>query len=174
MSSVPLGDKAAILADGSRLKERFANYPFSLSSFDLNVGKHLVAYKGFVEAQNCLAKDSLDIETLARAFRKLPHISDIWIDPHNAVIGASEILGSLGSLEGSEVTLDGQHTLPAFILALEEAQLRPLVFILGSKHPKWGLEDDEENQAKFSQTTIEVIQEQAHLAPSALEKAFPR
>ena len=73
-------------------------------------------------AQNYLSENSQDKTILVRALRRLPQLNDITVAFLNEIIGAREIMSALSLLNGNEVTLDSEYTLPVLIEALSEAK----------------------------------------------------
>jgi len=106
------------------VKDRFESNSITLNTCSLNIGKHLASLTGFFQAQQYLARDGLDAKLLTRAFRLLPHLNDIRVADAYYEIGAAEIVGGLVLLDGSEVDMTGEHTLPVLVTAIAEANLR--------------------------------------------------
>lgn len=105
----------------SSVRSRFERDTFSHNVFSLSFGKHVAAYKGYVEAQDYLSKKSQDTKILLRALRHLPQLKNVTVVFRNEVIGAREIMSAFGLLNGNEVTLDSEYTLPVLIEALSES-----------------------------------------------------
>lgn len=105
----------------SSVRNRFERDTFSHNAFSLSFGKHAAAYKGYVEAQDYLSKKSQDTKILLRALRRLPQLKDVTVVFKNEIIGAREIMSAFGLLNGNEVTLDSEYTLPVLIEALGES-----------------------------------------------------
>ena len=105
----------------SSVRKRFERDTFSHNIFSLSFGKHVAAYKGYVEAQDYLSKKSQDTKILLRALRRLPRLNDVTVAFQNETIGAREIMSAFGLLNGDEVTFDSEYTLPVFIEALTES-----------------------------------------------------
>ena len=103
------------------VRSRFERDTFSHNVFSLSFGKHVAAYKGYVEAQDYLSKNSQDTKILLRALRLLPRLKNVTIVFKNEIIGAREIMSAFGLLDGNEVTLDSEYTLPVLIEALSES-----------------------------------------------------
>lgn len=106
----------------SSVRNRFERDTFSHNVFSLSFGKHVAAYKGYVEAQDYLSKKSQDMKILLRALRHLPRLKDVTVVFKNGIIGAREIMSAFGKLNGNEVTLDSEYTLPVLIEALTESE----------------------------------------------------
>ena len=94
---------------------------FSHNIFSVSFGKHFVAYKYYVEAQDYLSKESRDTKILLQALRHLPRLKDVTVVFQNRGIGAREIMPAFGLLNGNEVTLDSEYTLPILLKALIES-----------------------------------------------------
>ena len=105
------------------VRSRFERDTFSHNTFSLSFGKHVAAYKGYVEAQDYLSKKSQDTKILIRALRHLPRLKNVTVVFQNSIIGAREIMSAFGLLNGNEVTLDSEYTLPVLIEALGESDL---------------------------------------------------
>ena len=106
----------------SSVRNRFERDTFSHNVFSLSFGKHVAAYKGYVEAQDYLSKKSQDTKILLRALRHLPRLTNVTVVFNNEIIGAREIMSAFGLLNGNEVTLDSEYTLPVLIEALTESE----------------------------------------------------
>ena len=106
----------------SSVRNRFERDTFSHNVFSLSFGKHVAAYKGYLEAQDYLSKKSQDTKILIRAFRHLPRLKNVTIVFKNEIIGAREIMSAFGLLNGNEITLDSEYTLPILIEALSESE----------------------------------------------------
>lgn len=106
----------------SSVRSRFERDTFSHNVFSLSFGKHVAAYKGYVEAQDYLSKKSQDTKILLRALRHLPRLKNVTVVFKNEIIGAHEIMSAFGLLNGNEVTLDSEYTLPVLIEALSESE----------------------------------------------------
>lgn len=89
--------------------------------FSLGFGKHVAAYKGYLEAQDYLSKKSQDTNILTRALRRLSRVKNVTIVFHDEVIGAREIMSAFGLLNGNELTRDAEYTLNVLIEALRES-----------------------------------------------------
>lgn len=105
----------------SSVRNRLERDTFSHNVFSLSFGKHVAAYKGYVEAQDYLSKNSQDTKILLRALRLLPRLKNVTVVFKSEIIGAREIMSALGLLDGNEVTLDSEYTLPVLIEALSES-----------------------------------------------------
>ena len=105
----------------SSVRKRFERDTFSHNVFRLSFGKHVAAYKGYVEAQDHLSKDSQDTKILIRALRRLPRLKNVTVVFKNEIIGAREIMLAFRLLNGNEVTRDAEYTLPILIEALCES-----------------------------------------------------
>lgn len=105
----------------SSVRSRFERDTFSHNVFSLSFGKHVAAYKGYVEAQDYLSKKSQDTKILLRALRHLPRLKNVTVVFNNEIIGAREIMSAFGLLNGNEVTFDSEYTLPVLIEALSES-----------------------------------------------------
>ncbi len=105
----------------SSVRSRFERDTFSHNVFSLSFGKHVAAYKGYVEAQDYLSKNSQDTKILLRALRLLPRLKNVTVVFKSEIIGAREIMSAFGLLDGNEVTLDSEYTLPVLIEALSES-----------------------------------------------------
>ena len=75
-----------------------------------------------MEAQDYLSKKSLDQKILVRALRHLPRLKNVTVVFDNEVIGAREIMSAFRLLNGNEVTLDSEYTLPVLVEALSESE----------------------------------------------------
>ena len=106
----------------SSVRSRFERDTFSHNVFSLSFGKHVAAYKGYVEAQDYLSKKSQDTKILIRALRHLPRLKNVTVVSKNRIIGAREIMSAFGKLNGNEVTLDSEYTLPVLIEALSVSE----------------------------------------------------
>lgn len=106
----------------SSVRSRFERDTFSHNVFSLSFGKHVAAYKGYVEAQDYLSKKSQDTKILLRALRHLPRLKNVTVVFKSEIIGAREIMSAFGLLNGTEVTLDSEYTLPILIEALSESK----------------------------------------------------
>ena len=116
----------------SSVRNRLERDTFSHNVFSLSFGKHIAAYKSYVEAQDYLSKKSQDTKILTRALRRLPGLKDVTVVFENEKIGAREIMSAFGLLNGNEVTLDSEYTLPVLIEALSESERQLSVFNLVS------------------------------------------
>ena len=105
----------------SAIRNRFDEDTFSHSVFSLRFGKHVAAYKGYMEAQNYLSKKAQDTKILVRALRRLPQVKDVTVVFENKVIGAFEVMSAFGLLNGNEITFDSEYTLPVFVDALAKS-----------------------------------------------------
>lgn len=106
----------------SSVRNRLKQDTFSHNIFSLSFGKHVTAYKSYVEAQDYLSKKSQDTEILTRALRRLPRLKNLSVVFKNEIIGAREIMSAFGLLNGNEITLDSEYTLPVLIEALSESE----------------------------------------------------
>lgn len=116
----------------SSVRNRLERDTFSHNVFSLSFGKHIAAYKSYVEAQDYLSKKSQDTKILTRALRRLPGLKNVTVVFRNETIGAREIMSAFGLLNGNEVTLDSEYTLPVLIEALSESERQLSVFNLVS------------------------------------------
>lgn len=116
----------------SSVRNRLERDTFSHNVFSLSFGKHIAAYKSYVEAQDYLSKKSQDTKILTRALRRLPGLKNVTVVFGNGTIGAREIMSAFGLLNGNEVTLDSEYTLPVLIEALSESERQFSVFNLVS------------------------------------------
>lgn len=114
------------------VRRRLERDTFSHNLFSLSFGKHVAAYKSYVEAQDYLSKKSQDAKILLRALRHLPRLKDVTVVFRNEIIGAREIMSTFGLLNGSEITLDSEYTLPLLMEALSEAGRKLDIFKLVS------------------------------------------
>lgn len=103
------------------VQNRLERDTFSHNVFSLSFGKHVAAYRGYVEAQDYLSKKSQDTKIILRALRHLPQLKNVTVVFGNETIGAREIMSAFGLLNGNEVTFDSEYTLPVFIEALTES-----------------------------------------------------
>ena len=94
---------------------------FSHNVFSLSFGKHVAAYKGYLGAQDYLSTKSRDAKILTRALRRFPRLKNVTVVFKNEIIGAREIMSAFGLLNGDEVTLDAEYTLPVLMEALSES-----------------------------------------------------
>ena len=108
----------------SSIRNRLERDTFSHNTFSLSFGKHVAAYEGYLKAQDYLSKKSQDTKILLRALRHLPRLTDVIVVSQNEIIGAREIMSAFGLLNGNEVTLDSEYTLPVLIDALSESELK--------------------------------------------------
>lgn len=122
------------------VRSRFERDTFSHNIFSLSFGKHVAAYKCYVEAQDYLSKKSQDTKILLRALRHLPRLKGVTVVFRNGIIGAREIMSAFGLLNGNEVTLDSEYTLPILIEALSES---------GRKLDTFKLVSDERNSVEL-------------------------
>lgn len=116
----------------SSVRSRFERDTFSHNIFSLSFGKHVAAYRGYVEAQDYLSKKSQDTKILLRALRHLPRLKNVTVVFKNDIIGAREIMSAFGLLNGNEVTLESEYTLPIFIEALGDSERKLETFKLVS------------------------------------------
>ena len=86
---------------------------------------------------------SQDIKILLRALRHLPQLTDVTVVFGNEIIGAREIMSAFGVLNGNELTLDSEYTLPVLIEALSgsERKLNTFEIIPGKSPPPLELHD---------------------------------
>lgn len=115
------------------VKKRLERDTFSHNTFALAFGKHVAAYKGYLEAQHYLSKNAQDLYILVRALRRLPRIKNVTVVFNDQIIGAQEIMSAFGLLNGDEVTLDAEYTLQILVGALIESERQPEVLNLCSE-----------------------------------------
>ena len=116
----------------SSVRKRLERDTFSHNVFSLSFGKHVAAYKGYVEAQDYLSKKSQDLNILTRALRRLPRLKNVTVVFKNEIIGARELMLAFGLLNGNEVTRDAEYTLSVLIEALHESDRKLDTFNLFS------------------------------------------
>ena len=104
------------------VRDRLEEDTFSHNLFSLSFGKYVTAYEGYIKAQDYLSKKSQDIKILLRALRHLPRLTDVTVVFRNEIIGAREIMSAFGVLNGNELTLDSEYTLPVLIEALSGSE----------------------------------------------------
>ena len=116
----------------SSVRNRLERDTFTHNVFSLSFGKHVAAYKSYMEAQDYLSKKSQDTKILIRALRHLPRLKNVTVVFDNEVIGAREIMSAFRLLNGNEVTLDSEYTLPVLVEALSESERTLDIFNLVS------------------------------------------
>lgn len=123
--------KAPTMMDQDLIITREDQLSASHSPSPLKYGRHLPAYRNFIELQRYLSHEARDFQILMRAFRKLQRLSEIDIEYRNEFIGAEEIVKAFGFSTSYEITLEGNHSFGVLIRALVESQAKIQVFQLG-------------------------------------------
>ena len=104
------------------VKKRLERDTFSHNTCALAFGKHVAAYKGYLEAQTYLSKKEQDLHILVRALRRFPHLKNVTVTFNDGKIGAQEIMSAFGVLNGNEITFDAEYTLSILVRALIGSQ----------------------------------------------------
>lgn len=112
------------------VRSRFEEDTFSHNLFSLRFGKHVAAYRGYVEAQDYLSKKSQDSKILVRALRRFTKLQHVTVIFGSEVIGAGEIMSAFGLLNGNEVTFESEYTLRVFVESLAKSEREFDVFEL--------------------------------------------
>lgn len=116
----------------------------SLSSHALSVGRHLAAYKSYIEEQRFLTAKDLDVKILGRAFSGFINLQELNIDFWNRRIGAVELMNALGPYNCNEIlTNDCEYTLPVVFRALSGS--RAEIKTLGLGQGGWQAYDPGDN-----------------------------
>ena len=136
------------------VKKRLERDTFSHNTCALAFGKHVAAYKGYLEAQHYLSKNAQDLHILVRALRRLPRMKIVTVVFNDQIMGAQEIMSAFGLLNGDEVTLDAEYTLPILIRALIESERLPEVLNLRSEqHSAFELLDESRDRFNYKSQT---------------------
>ncbi|MCJ1457003.1 hypothetical protein MMC28_007369 [Mycoblastus sanguinarius] len=121
-----------------KLKDWLEYDSSSLNSHAPSYGRHLSAYKSYMEAQKYLTKHAMDVKILSRALRGLPQLESIVVDPWNDHIGSTEIHHAFGTSRlGDFLTKDGLHALPVLIQALSALERKTRYFRIGEDEELW-------------------------------------
>ena len=157
------------------MRNRLERDTFSHNVFSLSFGKHVAAYKGYVEAQDYLSKKSQDTKILTRALRRLLQLKNLTVVFNNEIIGAREIMSAFGLLNGNEVTLNAEYTLSVLIEALRESDRGLHTFnLLSDDRPPFELfslsrrEFNDRHETRFKY----VSESPANVTAQALWNAF--
>lgn len=113
------------------IKEQIKRESYSLNTYELRLGTYKGAIPGFLAAQDYLASEEVDVNTIARAFKRLSQLDSIDVDIHGRKIGAREITRACGVLGGGEISYDCLHTLEVLVTALMRAEVSIKVFRFG-------------------------------------------
>lgn len=159
----------------SSVRNRLERDTFSHNIFSLSFGKHVTAYKSYVEAQDYLSKKSQDTKILTRALRRLPRVKNLAVVFKNEIIGAREIMSAFGLLNGNEITLDSEYTLQVLIEALSKSERQLDIFsLVSNERPPFELysesrrdfNDKHESRFKY------VSESPLNVTATAFENAF--
>lgn len=94
----------------------------SLSSHELSVGRHMVAYRSYMEEQRFLTAKSLDVKILSRALSRFTSLEELNIDFWDKHIGARELIEAFGPFRCQGLlTQDCEYTLPVIFRALSRS-----------------------------------------------------
>lgn len=159
----------------SSVRNRLERDTFSHNVLSLSFGKHIAAYKSYVEAQDYLSKKSQDIKILTRALRCLPRLKNLSVVFKNETIGAREIMSAFRLLNGNEITLDSEYTLPVLIAALSVSERQLDMFSLLS-HESRAFALYSESRADFNdkhEPRFQYVSESPlNVTATAFENAF--
>ncbi|CAF9925142.1 hypothetical protein IMSHALPRED_006392 [Imshaugia aleurites] len=107
--------------------------PASPSTHACTLGEHMSAYRSYIEAQQLLSSNDLDVKILSRAFSLLSRVQVLHVDYDDTYIGSTELIHAFGTFRARDLlTCSGHHTLPVLLQALAASSLKVKVFELGS------------------------------------------
>lgn len=116
----------------AKVQEWFEYQPSSLSSHALAIGRHMSAYRSYIEAQRYLSSKATDVKILARAFTRLPNLETLHLDYWNHAVGSLELIDAFGRFVAADlVTLNCEYVLPTLFRALSSSRTKFKVFKLG-------------------------------------------
>ena len=116
----------------AKVQEWFEYQPCSLSSHALAVGRHMSAYRSYIEAQRYLSSKDTDVKILSRAFTRLPNLETLRLAYANLAIGSLEMVDAFGRFVARDlVTCDCEYALPTLFRALFCSRTKFKIFKLG-------------------------------------------
>ncbi|CAF9935069.1 MAG: hypothetical protein ALECFALPRED_006233 [Alectoria fallacina] len=116
----------------AQVQEWFEYQPYSLSSHALAIGRHMSAYRSYIEAQRYLSSKATDVKILSRAFTRLPNLETLRLAYANLAIGSLEMVDAFGRFVARDlVTFDCEYALPTLFRALFCSRTKFKIFKLG-------------------------------------------
>ncbi len=125
-------DHDDIYAYEASVRNRLEYQPSSLSSHELSVGRHMVAYSSYMEEQRLLTTKNLDVKSLSRALSRFTSLEEMNIDLMAKRIGLRELTEAFGAFKYDDLlTRDCEYTLPVVFRALSQSTAELKTFSLG-------------------------------------------